>query len=114
MQLVGASNYIFSNNPYVIALDWLWNFLLSFFAPRIAHDIGPLILLIFFGMLVFGFVYVYFAIPEVKGLSLEEVDEMYRARVLPWRSEGWKPADKHLHHHTRPVEKVDENSKSEE
>ena len=109
-----SSNYIFSNNPHVIALDWLWNFLLSFFAPRIAHDIGPLILLIFFGMLVFGFVYVYFAIPEVKGLSLEEVDEMYRARVLPWRSEGWKPADKHLHHHTRPVEKVDENSKSEE
>ena len=53
--------------------DWIWNFLLSFFAPRIASDIGPLILLIFFGMLVFGFVFVYFFIPEVKGLSLEEV-----------------------------------------
>ena len=59
-------------------LDWIWNFLLSFFAPRIAEDIGPLILLIFFGMLVFGFVYVYLFIPETKGLSLEQVDLLYQ------------------------------------
>lgn len=64
-------------------------------------SIGPLILLIFFGMLVFGYVYVYFAIPEVKGLSLEEVDELYRAKVKPWQSAGWKPAVKHLHHHEK-------------
>jgi hypothetical protein len=65
--------------------------LLSFFAPRIANDIGPLILLIFFGMLVFGFGFVYLFIPETKGLSLEEVDELYRARVKPWQSAGWRP-----------------------
>ena len=35
--------------------------------------IGPLILLIFFGMLLFGYVYVYLFIPETKGLTLEEV-----------------------------------------
>ena len=46
-------------------------------------------------MLIFGFVYVYFAIPEVKGLSLEEVDELYRAGVKPWNSAGWRPADWH-------------------
>ncbi|KAL0068408.1 hypothetical protein AAF712_004486, partial [Marasmius tenuissimus] len=73
------------------ATNWLWNFLLGFFAPKIAEDIGPLILLIFFGMLVFGYVYVWFAIPETKGLSLEEVDEMYRAGIKPWHSVGWKP-----------------------
>ncbi|KAF8899307.1 sugar transporter [Infundibulicybe gibba] len=73
------------------ATNWLWNFLLSFFAPRIAAKIGPLILLIFFGMLMFGYVYVYLFIPETKGLSLEEVDEMYRAGVKPWNSAGWRP-----------------------
>jgi hypothetical protein len=36
-------------------------------------SIGPLILLIFFGVLLFGWVYVYLFIPETKGLSLEEV-----------------------------------------
>ncbi|KAG6841720.1 hypothetical protein C0991_007606 [Blastosporella zonata] len=80
----------------------LWNFLLSFFAPRIAGDIGPLILLIFFGMLLFGYVYVYLFIPETKGLSLEEVDEMYRSGVKPWNSAEWKPHlnDKlHKEHH---------------
>jgi len=73
------------------ATNWIWNFLLSFFAPRIAADIGPLILLIFFGMLLFGFVYVYLFIPETRGLSLEEVDEMYRSGVRPWNSANWKP-----------------------
>ncbi|EPQ60038.1 general substrate transporter [Gloeophyllum trabeum ATCC 11539] len=73
------------------ATNWIWNFLLSFFAPRIAAKIGPLILLIFFGMLVFGFGYVYLFIPETKGLSLEEVDEMYRAGVKPWHSSSWRP-----------------------
>ena len=56
-------------------------------------------MLIFFGMLLVAFVYVYFFIPEVKGLSLEEVDELYRAHVVPWRSAGWRPAEKNLPHH---------------
>jgi len=91
--------------PKAIALgsatNWLWNFLLSFFSPRISAHIGPLILLIFFVMCTFGVFYVYFFIPETKGLSLEEVDELYRAGVKPWQSAGWRPADKHLRHHAR-------------
>ncbi|KAI0801467.1 general substrate transporter [Fomes fomentarius] len=94
--------------PKAIALgsatNWLWNFLLSFFAPRIAEKIGPLILLIFFGMLVFGFIYVYLFIPETKGLSLEEVDEMYRSGVKPWNSPGWRPSEKHIHGGTEVAE----------
>lgn len=77
---------------------------MSFFAPRIAEKIGPLILLIFFGMLVFGFIYVYLFIPETKGLSLEEVDEMYRSGVKPWNSPGWRPSEKHIHGGTEVAE----------
>ena len=81
----------------LIAFAVLHVFLLSFFATRIAEKIGPLILLIFFGMFVFGFVYVYVFIPETKGLSLEEVDEMYRSGVKLWNPAGWRPTEKHIH-----------------
>jgi len=76
------------------ATNWIWNFLLSFFSPRIASDIGPLILLIFFVVLIFGFVYVFLMIPETKGLELEEVDEMYRMGIPAWKSAGWTPSTK--------------------
>ncbi|PFH49826.1 hypothetical protein AMATHDRAFT_75996 [Amanita thiersii Skay4041] len=91
----GGESFPLRVRPKSIALgsatNWIWNFLLSFFAPRIAAKIGPLILLIFFGMLLFGFAYVYLFVPETKGLSLEEVDELYRSGVKPWNSAGWKP-----------------------
>ncbi|GBE77322.1 Hexose transporter 2 [Sparassis crispa] len=86
------------------ATDWMCNFFLTFFSPRIAARIGPLILLIFFGMLVFGFIYVYFFIPETLGLSLEEVDEMYRSGVKPWNSSNWRPSEKHIHDKVEMVE----------
>ncbi|KAJ7222870.1 general substrate transporter [Mycena haematopus] len=97
------------------ATNWFWNFLLGFFAPRIANDIGPLILLIFFGMLVFGYGYVYFCIPETKGLSLEEVDEMYRSGVKPWHSSAWKPhLTDRFHEKERPQTEAEEVRESNE
>ncbi|KAG8219351.1 general substrate transporter [Butyriboletus roseoflavus] len=80
------------------ASNWFWNFMLSFFSPRIVAKIGPLIMLIFFGMLVVGLFYVYFFIPETKGITLEEVDELYRSGIPAWRSAGWQPSEKHYHH----------------
>ena len=58
-------------------------------------------------MLIFGFVYVYIAIPEVKGLALEEVDELYRAGVKPWNSSGWRPADWHERARRQEAEAAD-------
>ena len=86
--------------PKAIALgsatNWFWNFMLGYFSPLIADDIGPLILLVFFGCLVVAFFYVFFMIPETRGISLEEVDELYRSKIPAWRSGSWKPA---LHNH---------------
>lgn len=66
-------------------------FLRGYFSPRIAADIGPLILLIFFGMLVVAFIYVFLFMFETKGLSLEQVDEMYKSGIKPWHSAGFVP-----------------------
>lgn len=85
---------------------------MGYFAPRIAKDIGPAILLIFFGFLVLAGLsvasprcilcititdnvpfhsYTYFFIHEVKGLSLEQVDELYKSNTRPWNSSSWQP-----------------------
>ena len=59
-------------------------------------------------MLVFGFFYVWLFIPETKGLSLEEVDELYRAGIKPWHSANWRPSDKPVHEHEREPDEVKE------
>jgi len=96
------------------ATNWVWNFLLSFFSPRIVAKIGPLILLIFCGMLLFGFIYVYLFIPETLGLSLEEVDEMYRSGVKPWNSFGWQPSEKTIHAKAESTEVIEPHDKKDE
>lgn len=63
----------------------------SLACPASAADIGPLILLVFFATLVMAVPYVFFFVPETKGLSLEQVDELYRSGVKPWNSAKWQP-----------------------
>ncbi|GAA6007301.1 hypothetical protein JCM10207_001577 [Rhodosporidiobolus poonsookiae] len=73
--------------------NWFWNFMIAFFTPRIVDRIGPLILLIFSGMMVVLCFYTYFLLRETRGLTLEQVDEMYRAHIKPWNSAKWQPTD---------------------
>lgn len=60
--------------------------------PTSIHRYNSFIMLIFGGILIVSFVYVYFLIPETKGLTLEQVDEMYESRVAPWKSASWQPS----------------------
>ncbi|ODV96779.1 hypothetical protein PACTADRAFT_48593 [Pachysolen tannophilus NRRL Y-2460] len=76
------------------AANWIWGFLISFFTPFITSAIHFAYGYVFMGCLVFSFFFVYATVPETKGLSLEEVDEMYRAGVIPWKSSSWVPSKK--------------------
>ncbi|SPO27005.1 probable monosaccharide transporter [Ustilago trichophora] len=71
------------------ASNWAWNFLLSFFANKIASQYGSFIMLIFGSVLIFAWFYVYFMIPETKGISLEDVELLYSQHVKPWKSAAW-------------------------
>ena len=44
--------------------------------------------------MVFAYFYVFFFVPETKGLSLEEVNDMYAEGVLPWKSASWVPTSR--------------------
>lgn len=60
------------------AANWIWGFLIAFFTPFISNAIHFAYGFVFFGCLVFSFFFVFAFVPETKGLSLEEVDELYR------------------------------------
>jgi len=77
-----------------VASNWFWNFLLSFFTPFITGAINFYYGYVFMGCLIFAWFYVFFFVPETKGLSLEEVNDMWLEGVLPWKSANWIPADK--------------------
>ncbi|KAI3405754.2 HXT5 [Candida oxycetoniae] len=74
-----------------IGSNWLWGFLISFTSSFIINSIRFYYGFVFTGCLAVSFVFVYFFIMETKGLSLEEVDELYAQRVLPWKSSSWVP-----------------------
>ena len=71
------------------AANWLWGFLIGFFTPFITGAINFYYGYVFMGCMVFAYFYVFFFVPETKGLTLEEVNDMYAEGVLPWKSASW-------------------------
>lgn len=74
--------------------NWMWGFLISFFTPFITGAINFYYGYVFMGCLVFAFFYVFFFVPETKGLTLEEVNTMWEEGVLPWKSASWVPPER--------------------
>ncbi|CCC71498.1 hypothetical protein NCAS_0H01880 [Naumovozyma castellii] len=71
--------------------NWLWGFLIGFFTPFITGAIDFYYGYVFMGCLCFSYFYVFFFVPETKGLTLEEVNTMWEEGVLPWKSAEWVP-----------------------
>jgi hypothetical protein len=136
----------------ISVIDWIWNFLLSFFAPKIANQIGELLYSsiqwnynwrVCFQARLFSwssslcswsdgsmcsslslrrkglaskkFVACVFCNELLSLFLCVQVDELYRAKVKPWRSSGWKP---HLYDarnqlRKREVSDLDVKEKSE-
>ncbi|EEB08896.1 high-affinity fructose transporter ght6 [Schizosaccharomyces japonicus yFS275] len=71
------------------ACNWSWNFLISFFTPFIVKKIGFKYGYVFACCCLCGALVIFFFACETKGLSLEEVNEMYVSGVKPWASNGY-------------------------
>ncbi|KAF2211859.1 hypothetical protein CERZMDRAFT_68117 [Cercospora zeae-maydis SCOH1-5] len=76
------------------ASNWLWNTIIAVITPYMVNtDEGDLKSSVFFvwgGLCTCAFVYSWFLVPETKGLSLEQVDQMM-AETSPRTSSKWKP-----------------------
>ncbi|KAI5963329.1 HXT5 [Candida pseudojiufengensis] len=74
-----------------IGSNWIWGFLISFFSSFIINSIHFYYGFVFTGCIAISIIFVYYCIMETKGLSLEEIDEMWAAKVVPWKSSEWVP-----------------------
>nr|BAK06754.1 predicted protein [Hordeum vulgare subsp. vulgare] len=76
------------------ASNWLWNTIIAVITPYMVDaDRGNLRSSVFFvwgGLCACAFVYSYFMVPETKGLTLEQVDQML-SETTPRTSSKWKP-----------------------
>ncbi|KAI1329931.1 sugar transporter-domain-containing protein [Xylariaceae sp. FL0255] len=64
-----------------IALNVITAFVVSFAVPYILNDIGANIGWVFGGIALFSTILVFFVLPETKDRSLEELDELFKARI---------------------------------
>jgi len=83
------------------ASNWLWNWAIAYATPYLVKT-GPgnagLGVKVFFiwGSTCLGcLIFTWFCIPETKGLSLEQVDELYNDNIKPWQSTKWVPESNH-------------------
>jgi len=71
---------------FVSASNWVWNFLLSYFSPPISVKIGAKYGFVFFGTNFLAAAFVFCFVPEMAGLSLEEINGLFQAGIPAHRS----------------------------
>ena len=67
----------------------MWVFMIAFFTPFVTSAIDYRYGYVFAACCAAAALTVYFFVIEPKGRTMEEVDNMYIARVKPWRSSYW-------------------------
>ncbi|KAH7079899.1 general substrate transporter [Paraphoma chrysanthemicola] len=57
--------------------NWFWNFLISRFTPQMFLKMGYGVYMFFAILMILSIPYVFFLIPETKGIPLEKMDELF-------------------------------------
>ena len=72
------------------ASNWMWNCAVGFAVPPLLWSINWKMYMIFGSFNILAFVHVFFAAPETKGKSLEEMDDVFDARKPAWERRSSK------------------------
>ena len=73
--------------------NWVINFLITFFTPFITRAIGFYYGYVFSGCLLLAALFVFFFIPETKGMKLEDIDELFMSGVSARYSNAQGPTE---------------------
>ena len=66
------------------ASNWMWNCAIGFAVPPLIWSINWKMYMIFGSLNILAFIHVFFAAPETKGKTLEEMDDVFDAKKPPW------------------------------
>ncbi|KAG5950730.1 hypothetical protein E4U53_004493 [Claviceps sorghi] len=86
------------------ATNWALNWAIAYSTPYLVNygdgyaNLQSKIFFIWFGCCFLCIAFVYFFIYETKGLSLEEVDQMYSEVSSARKSTGWRPTENYANH----------------
>ncbi|TRX91551.1 hypothetical protein FHL15_007556 [Xylaria flabelliformis] len=69
------------------ASNWFWNFLISRFTPQLFNALGYGVYFFFASLMALSIIFVFFLIPETKGVPLEAMDGLFKERPV-WRAHG--------------------------
>lgn len=66
---------------FAAANNWLWNFLVARFTPQMFNTMGYGVFFFFAALMICSFPFVYFLVPETKGVPLEKMDGLFDRRL---------------------------------
>ncbi|KAL8291985.1 hypothetical protein RQP46_001451 [Phenoliferia psychrophenolica] len=97
--VVAAEQFPMRMAPYCVAWatgsNWFNNWLLAMITPYMTDaaygNLQSKITFVWAGAIILFFLLTFFFVPETKGLSLVQVDELYLSNVPAWRSSSWEP-----------------------
>lgn len=64
------------------ASNWFWNFIISRFTPQMFATMGYGVYMFFASLMILSCVFVWFLVPETKGIPLEAMDKLFEMRPL--------------------------------
>ena len=64
------------------ANNWFWNFIISRFTPQMFLAMGYGVYFFFASLMIFSVVFVYYLIPETKGVPLEAMDRLFEIKPV--------------------------------
>ncbi|OJK00266.1 hypothetical protein ASPACDRAFT_52038 [Aspergillus aculeatus ATCC 16872] len=67
--------------------NWLWNFLISRFTPQMFEKMDYGVYFFFASLMILSFIFVFFLIPETKGVPLENMDPLFEVKPV-WKAHG--------------------------
>jgi len=78
------------------ASNWWWNWVVAYVVPYITDaghgNLGSKIAFIWFATSFIGAGWTYFFVPETKGWSLEQLNEMFESGIAYRQTPSWTPA----------------------